>query len=105
MARAAYGDQEAVRASEVHRADHVGDTGAPDDKVGAPVDHCVMDLAGGIVAVVSGTDQRATQTGLEFGDRRFVRSFTVMNCHPRLLTFFDSELLRNAGSAHAFIDA
>src|SRR5205823_6039164 len=89
MASAAYGDQEAVRAGEVHRADHVGDAGAADDEVGAAVDHGVMDLACGIVTVVTGTDQRATQAGLELGDRRFVRSFTVMSCHavaPQILT-------------------
>jgi hypothetical protein len=69
MACAAYGDQEVVRAGEVHRADHVGDAGAADDEVGAPVDHRVVDLAGGIVTVVIRADERATQTGLGLRDR------------------------------------
>src|SRR5215467_13291878 len=89
MARTAYGDQYVMRAGEVDRTDHVGDAGAADDEVGAPIDHRVMDLARGIVTVVTGTDQRATQTGLEFCDRRFFRSFGVMNCHagaPQILT-------------------
>src|SRR5438552_16030131 len=89
MAGAAYGDQDAARAGEVHRADYVRDAGAADDEVGAPVDHSVMDLAGGIVTVVTGTDQRATQTGLELGDSWFVRNFAVISCHavaPQILT-------------------
>jgi hypothetical protein len=86
-----------VRTGEVHRADHVCDAGAANNEVGATVDHRVVDLAGDIITVVTGTEQRAAQTGLELGDRRFARDLAVISCHAVAPQSFDSELVRNAG--------
>src|SRR5262245_51098926 len=85
MTPATYGDQQVVRAGEVYRAAHVGDAGAAGNEIGVTVDHSVVDLAGGIVTIVAGTQQRAAQTGLEPGDRRLVRSFSVTGCHTATL--------------------
>jgi hypothetical protein len=70
VAGAADGDEEVVRAGEIHRTDHIGDAGAADDEIRAPVDHRVEDLAGRVVSGVAGADQRAAQTGLELVNRR-----------------------------------
>src|SRR6516162_2788735 len=100
MASTAYGDHEIVQAGKVHGTHHVGDARTADDEIGAPVDHRIVDLAGGIIAVVTGTDQPTAQIGLELGDRRFVRSFAVMSCHASLLKF-GLQIIPDAGSAHA----
>jgi hypothetical protein len=44
-----------------------------------------VDLAGDIITVVTGTEQRAAQTGLELGDPRFARDLAVLAVMPSLL--------------------
>src|SRR5262249_17306482 len=61
--------EQVVLPREIHRVDHVGDTGAADDQGRAPVDHGVVDLAGRVVAGVAGPDHRAAQPRCECGHR------------------------------------
>jgi len=50
MAAASDGDQQTVRAGEVHGALHIGRVDALGDEAGSTVDHAVPDAAGTIIA-------------------------------------------------------
>ena len=72
---AAHGDQQLVGPREIDGGEHVGRTGAPRDQGGLAVDRAVPDTAGGVVAGVTGLQQRTTKAGSKFA-----------NVHDDLLT-------------------
>jgi len=72
---AAHGDQQLVGPREIDGGEHVGRTGAPRDQGGLAVDRAVPDTARGVVAGVTGLQQRTTKAGSK-----------LANVHDDLLT-------------------
>ena len=57
-------------ASKVHRVDHVGDAGAANNEIRAPVDHRIVDLAGRIVTGIAGKSNFPPDLGRKIFDGR-----------------------------------
>lgn len=96
MAAAADGREESVRASEVHRGNHIGDAGAAGDQSGTFVDARVPDLAGVIIAGARRLEQLTMKRGLQGLDidrpSSPLRDRGVREIHPQINPFMTLRL-------------
>jgi hypothetical protein len=95
VAPSAHRYQQLVVASEVHGVHDVGSPRAASDEPGGSVDHAVPDPAGGIIAIIAGSQQLAAQALLESLDLRLFEHCAGCIGHSSICHRYNLQSLRN----------